>query len=233
MQPQVTDEQLKSLKHFSFYLQSYGAETAYKEYYIESCDLEYADENWHSPETSISIETYSKIDEVLTEIIESNELFENATTDCDLRGQLTLEIDCIERVLIANAMQWEFESNGFEFSKTLEEISEDYSEETYNEVLRIFKQIGENGEGSASFQGGGDSGALDSDMYINGSSEDMPKLIEDMLYHWLEETDVDWYNNEGGQGSFICSPKDSEIYLNLEQNYEENVNVPLDFKIHF
>jgi len=233
MQPQVTDEQLKSLKHFSFYLQSYGAETATKEYYIESCDLDYEDENWHSPQTNISIESYTKIDEVLNEIIETNELFENATTDCDLRGQLNIEIDCIERVLTATASQWEFESNGFEFSKTLEEISEDYSEETYNEVLRIFEQIGENGEGSASFQGGGDSGALDGDMYINGSSEDLPKLIEDMLYHWLEETDVDWYNNEGGQGSFIFSPKNSEIYLNLEQNYEENVNVPLDFKIHF
>jgi hypothetical protein len=233
MQPQVTDEQLKSLKHFSFYLQSYGAETAYKEYYIESCGLDWEDEQFHSPQTNISIETYAKIDEVLTEIIESNELFENTTTDCDLRGQLTLEIDCIERTLTAIANQWEFESNGFEFSKTLEEISEDYSEETYNEVLRIFEQIGENGEGSASFQGGGDSGALDGDIDINGSSEDMPKLIEDMLYHWLEETDVDWYNNEGGQGSFIFSPKNSEIYLNLEQNYEENVNVPLDFKIHF
>jgi hypothetical protein len=233
MQPQVTDEQLKSLKHFSFYLQSYGAETATKEYYIESCDLDYEDENWHSPQTNISIESYTKIDEVLNEIIETNELFENATTDCDLRGQLNIEIDCIERVLTATASQWEFESNGFEFSKTLEEISEDYSEETYNEVLRIFEQIGENGEGSASFQGGGDSGALDGDIDINGSSEDMPKLIEEMLYHWLEETDVDWYNNEGGQGSFIFSPKNSEIYLNLEQNYEEDVNVPMDFKIHF
>ena len=233
MQPEITEEQLKSLKHFSFYLQSYGAETAYKEYYIESCSLDWEDEQFHSPQTNISIETYAKIDEVLTEIIESNELFENATTDCDLRGQLTLEIDCIERILTASATQWEFESNGFEFSKTLEEISEDYSEETYNEVLRIFEQIGENGEGSASFQGGGDSGALDGDIDINGSSEDMPKLIEEMLYHWLEETDVDWYNNEGGQGSFLFQPAESQIYLNLEQNYEENVNVPMDFKIHF
>jgi hypothetical protein len=233
MQPQVTTEQLKSLKHFSFYLKSYGAETATKEYYIDSCALDWEDDSWHSPETSISIESYEKIDEVLNEIIESNELFENATTDCDLRGQLYIEIDCVGRTLIATASQWEFESNGFEFSKTLEEISEDYSEETYNEVLRIFELIGENGEGIIQFQGGGDSGALDGDMSINGSSEDMPKLIEDMLYHWLEETDVDWYNNEGGQGSFIFSPKDSEIYLNVEQNYEENVNVPMNFQIKF
>jgi len=233
MQPQVTEEQLKSLKAFSLYCRSYGAETATKDYGIEYCQIEYEDDYFQSPDTNIPINTYERINEVLEEIIETNELVENATTDCDLRGQLTLEIDCIERTLTASATQWEFESNGFEFSKTLEEISEDYSEETYNEVLRIFELIGENGEGEARFQGGGDNGSLDGDMSINGSSEDMPKLIEDMLYHWLEETDVDWYNNEGGQGSFIFQPAESQIYLNLEQNYEENVNVPLNFVIHF
>ncbi len=233
MQPQVTEEQLKSLKLFALYLNSYGAETATKDYYIEYCEIEYEDDYFHSPETSIAIETYEKIDEVLKEILETNQLIDNATTDCDLRGQLTLKIDCIERTLTVTATQWEFESTGFDFSKTLEEISEDYSEETYNEVLRLFELMGENGEGEARFQGGGDSGALDSDMYINGSSENIPTLIEDMLYKWLEETNVDWYNNEGGQGSFIFNPKDSEIYLNLEQNYEESVNVPLGFKIHF
>jgi hypothetical protein len=233
MQPQVTEEQLKSLKLFALYLNSYGAETATKDYYIEYCQIEYEDDYFQSPDTSISIETYDKIDEVLKEILETNQLIDNATTDCDLRGQLEIEINCIERTLTATASQWVFESNGFDFSKSLEEISKDYSEETYNEVLRLFEQIGENGEGEARFQGGGDSGYLDSDMNINGSSENIPTLIEDMLYKWLEETDVDWYNNEGGQGSFIFSPKDSEIYLNLEQNYEENVNVPLDFKIHF
>jgi hypothetical protein len=233
MRPQVTEEQLKSLKLFALYLRSYGAETATKDYNIEYCQIEYEDDYFNSPDTSILIQTYDKIDEVLKEILETNQLIDNATTDCDLRGQLEIEIDCIERTLTATASQWVFESNGFEFSKTLEEISEDYDEETYNEVLRIFELIGENGEGEARFEGSGDSGYLDSDMNINGSSEDIPTLIEDMLNKWLEETGVDWYNNEGGQGSFIFSPKDSEIYLNVEQNYEESVNVPLDFKINF
>ena len=233
MQPQVTDEQLKSLKHFSFYLQSYGAETATKEYYIESCSLDWEDEQFHSPQTNISIETYAKIDEVLTEIIESNELFENATTDCDLRGQLTIRIDCNARTLEAYSMQWEYSSEDSSDSKTLDEISQEYDENTYNEVLRLFKEIGENGECEIKFQGGGDDGSIDEEMEINGSLEIVPKLIYDMVYQWLTDTGIDWYNNDGGQGSFIFSPKDSQIYLNLEQNYEESVNVPLDFKIHF
>ena len=233
MQPQVTPEQLKSLKLFAVYLQSYGAETATKEYFIEECNIDWEDEEFRSPQTNISIETYAKIDEVLKEIVETNELIENATTDCGLRGQLTLEIDCIERTLTASATQWEYEYRGYDFSKTLNEISEDYSEETYNEVIRLFEEIGQDGEGEEQFNGGGDSGALDDYMNINGSQIRLPKLIEDMLYKWLSETDIDWENNEGGQGSFIFSPRHSEIVLNLEQNYEENVDVPLNFEIKF
>ena len=233
MQPQVTPEQLKSLKLFAVYLQSYGAETATKEYVIEGCSIDWEDEEFRSPQTNISIEIYAKIDEVLKEIVETNELIENATTDCDLRGQLTLEIDCIKRTLTAHANQWEYESRGYDFSKTLNEISEDYSEETYNEVIQLFEKIGQDGEAELQFNGGGDSGALDDFMYINGSSENVPKLIENMAYKFLEETDIDWYNNEGGQGSFIFRPRHSEIDLNLEQNYEENVDVPLNFEIKF
>ena len=233
MQPQVTPEQLKSLKLFSVYLQSYGAETATKEYYIEGCDIDWEDEQFHSPQISTSIETYTKIDEVLKEIVESNNLIEEATTDCDLRGQLTIRIDCNERVLSAYAMQWEYSTQDSSDSKTLEEISEEYDEETYNEVLRLFEQIGENGQGEIKFQGGGDDGEIENEIEINGSLERVPKLIEDMVYEWLMNTGIDWYNNEGGQGSFIFVPNNGEIILEIGQNYEEDVNTPMNFEIHF
>jgi hypothetical protein len=233
MQPQVTPEQLKSLKLFSVYLQSYGAETATKEYYIEECNVDWEDEQFHSPQISTPIETYAKIDEVLKEIVESNNLIEEATTDCDLRGQLTIRIDCNERTLEAYALQWEYSTNDSSDSKTLEEISEEYDEETYNEVLRLFEQIGKNGEGIIQFQGGGDDGEIENDITINGSSERVPKLIEDMVYEWLMNTGIDWYNNEGGQGSFIFVPNNGEIILEIGQNYEEDVNTPLNFVINF
>lgn len=233
MRPQVTEEQLKSLKLFAVYLNSYGAETASKEYYIDGCDVDWTNDYFESPDTSISLQTYDKIDEVLTEIIETNELIERATTDCDLRGQLTIEIDCVNRIFMATAMQWEYSSNGSSDSKTLEEISQEFTVDMYNEVLRVFEQIGEDGEGLAKFQGGGDSGALDDYMEINGSDEKISPLLENMLYQWLEETGIDWYNNEGGQGSFLFNPKNSEIILEIEVNYEEAVDVPLNFEIRF
>jgi len=233
MQPQVTEEQLKSLKLFSVYLQSYGAETATKEYYIEGCQVDWEDDTFQSPQISTSIETYAKIDEVLSEIVQANNLIEEATTDCDLRGQLTLRIDCDARTLEAYAMQWEYSTQDSSDSKTLEEISEEYDEETYNEVLRLFEQIGKNGQGEIKFQGGGDDGEIENEIEINGSLERVPKLIEDMVYEWLMNTGIDWYNNEGGQGSFIFVPNNGEIILEIGQNYEEDVNTPLEFVINF
>jgi hypothetical protein len=233
MRPQVTEEQLKSLKLFAVYLNSYGAETASKEYYIESCSIDWTNDYFESPDTSIPLQTYEKINEVLDEIIETNELIERATTDCDLRGQLTIEIDCVNRIFMATAMQWEYSTDGRSDSKTLEEISQEFTVDMYNEVLRVFEQIGEDGEGLAKFQGGGDSGALDDYMEINGSDEKISPLLENMLYQWLENTGIDWYNNEGGQGSFLFDPKNSEIILEIEVNYEEAVDVPLNFEIRF
>jgi hypothetical protein len=54
-----------------------------------------------------------------------------------------------------------------------------------------------------------------------------------MLYKWLTDTGIDWYNNEGGQGSFTFIPKDDQIILEIGQNYEEDVSTISDFEIHF
>jgi Fe-S cluster assembly iron-binding protein IscA len=234
MRPQGTEEQLKSLKLFSVYLQSYGAITASKEYHIEYCSLDWEDEGFYSPQTSITIETYDKIEKVLNDIIETNELIENSVSDCDNRGQLIIEIDCVERILSASSVEWQLsttEESGD--SKTLDEISEEYDEPTYNEVLRLFEQIGENGEGMVEFQGGGDSGSLNDYMDINGSTEQVSPLIENMLYKWLENTGIDWYNNEGGQGNFIFNPNDGEIILEIGVNFEDDVATDMDFEIRF
>ena len=233
MEPQITEEQKKSLTLFAYYCRSHGADKVYKEYSIEYCEVEWSDDDFQSSDVSSSIEGYEKINDVLDEILKENNLIENATDDCELRGNLTVKIDCVNKVLKVSAVEWQYASHEYGFSKTLTEISEDYDEETYNEVLRLFEQIGEDGEGEARFQGGGDSGALDDDMEINGSLERPSKLIEDMLYQWLAETGIDWYNNEGGQGSFIFRPRHSEIVLNIEQNYEDEVSTISNFKIKF
>ena len=150
MEPQITEEQKKSLTLFAYYCRSHGAETVYREYSIEYCEVEWSDDDFQSPNVSTSIEGYEKINTVLDEILTENNLIENATNDCELRGNLTLDIDCVNKVLSVSAMEWQYSFNESGDSKTLEEISEEFSEETYNEVVKLFEQIGENGEPSFS-----------------------------------------------------------------------------------
>jgi hypothetical protein len=54
-----------------------------------------------------------------------------------------------------------------------------------------------------------------------------------MLYKWLENTGIDWYNNEGGQGNFIFNPNDGEIILEIGVNFEDDVATDMDFEIRF
>ena len=99
-----------------------------------------------------------------------------------------------------------------------------------------------------SFAGAGDSGEID-DMYLedpNGTFIEMPtdmvawtkqvygeqkpetkqvKLrdaLEDIGYRVLDETGMDWYNNEGGQGY---------VYLNIDSGAVFNVNVDMEINI--
>jgi hypothetical protein len=99
-----------------------------------------------------------------------------------------------------------------------------------------------------SFQGSGDSGEIDYIELYNANSEDIPmptdmvawtkqvygeqkpetkqvKLrdaLEDIGYRVLDETGMDWYNNEGGQGY---------VYLNVDSDAVFNVNVDMEINI--
>ena len=233
MEPQVTPEQLKTLKLFSIYCQSYGAETASKDYYIEYCNLEWTEEWWSSPETNIHIESYSKIEEVLNEIIETNDLIEQSTTDCDNRSQLTVHIDCVNRILTITSLEWQFSYDDSSDSKSSDEIKEEYGDDVYNEVMEIFERLGENSDAEAIFSGGGDDGAIDDNIDINGTSEPISDIMMNMFYTWLSNTYGGWENNEGGQGRFYFNPSTDEIILEMSQNSEEGVDTSLNFKINF
>lgn len=79
----------------------------------------------------------------------------------------------------------------------------------YREVIRI------------EFSGSGDSGGIDS---VTG----IPK--KDQLYQqvhdWAEEftsaLDVDWYNNDGGQGYIELDPAKKTVEYQVETNYMES-----------
>jgi hypothetical protein len=48
--------------------------------------------------------------------------------------------------------------------------------------------------------------------------EDLGKAIEEQCYAYLEETQRDWYHNDGGQGEFMFDVPAKKISLHLEIN---------------
>ena len=108
------------------------------------------------------------------------------------------------------------------------------------------------------FRGGGDEGEIESVYYNNRNDEhleipkdmiswtqvvygDKPKLtkemslvdvLEDLCYRALDGTGLDWYNNEGGQGSLVIdfteSPPKTILNVGINQtttdDYEYDLN---------
>jgi hypothetical protein len=232
MQPEITEDQLKSLKLFAIYCQGYGADEVNYTIYTMNCEEDWRDDSFYPTNGVSSIEGYDRINEVLDQIIDQNELFENSVTDCENRGQLMFNIDCKERTLTINAWEWQYGSNESSASWTLEELKKD-DENYYNEVVRVFEMLGDDRTASVSFEGSGDSGSLENYMDIEGQSEDISAGLEDLLYRLLASHYDGWENNEGASGDFIFNPSDGEIQLEFLENTEEEVSVPLNFTIKF
>jgi hypothetical protein len=103
---ELTEEQKKTLKLFSYYCGSYGAKTATLTVYLaENGSVDWQDDVWHS-ETSTRIESYDKIDDLI-------DYFFNDTTlmdyyDYDNTGTLEFEIDIKERKMTMTGWHREY-----------------------------------------------------------------------------------------------------------------------------
>ncbi len=78
------------------------------------------------------------------------------------------------------------------------------------------------------FSGGGDSGQIDDVSFELGpdvkfstdTQGDLEKKFSDWAYDYLSSKGVDWYNNEGGQGSmcFDMTSVPFKFYCNIDVN---------------
>lgn len=102
-----------------------------------------------------------------------------------------------------------------------------------------------------SFDGGGDSGSIDDvdfmggppevraigirilkavstfkeDRWVNETEEvdvDLEEAIRNLTDDYLEETNVDWYNNDGGYGSLCIHPEQGTVELDVNTRFTES-----------
>ena len=229
--PQLTPEELKTLQVFAYYCRSNGADDVYTTYYLSACSRDWQDDNWYSRQVSRSIEGYDKIDNLIEKLVDDDSII-NHFNECDGSQRIEVEIDCKERILSIHAYETVYGSEPYGSRYDLEDIESEFGEETLKAVEELFELI--NGrEGRVDFSGGGDDGYIEDFMVIDGNQEDLPKLIEDMLYSMISSNYAGWENNEGAQGSWLFDSSEKTILFDFNYNTEEEQSVDLNYEIRF
>lgn len=215
----LTDEQKKTLKLFSYYCMSYGAEEVENNVWFQYGDVDWDEDYWTivKPSSSSHIEGYDKIEELKETIIEDNNLLEVAD-DIDYYANIQFGIDCRERILTIKAWQQVMNSESHSITRNVKEY------ESLNEFVDKMKSDGYR-VGEISFEGSGDSGYVDNTLMLEGDETiEVPSEVEDFCYDMLSEF-PGWEINEGSQGYFYFDFESGEVELNYEQNFTDNEQI--------
>lgn len=229
----VTEEQAKKLKLFTYYAKGYGHDEVNKSIYTQDCMEDYNDDMWYGsrPGSFNSFESYDSIDSVINEIMEENDLYSESVSDCDNRGTLTVNIDCIERTLKIDASEVRYAVNSTYDEVILSELDEE--SEGFGIIFNYMNSKNYS-EGVVEFSGSGDDGQIDKTIiYDSTDSQEVPKDIMSFFYEWLSRHGGGWEINEGSQGKFIFLPKENMVRLYFEENFEDNFGLGQVFYTKF
>jgi hypothetical protein len=216
---ELTEEQKKTLKLFSYYCGSYGAKTATLTVYLnEGGSVDWQDDYWYS-DSSTRIESYDKINDLIDYFFNETGLMDYY--DYDTQGTLHFEIDVKERKMTIEGSHREYSTD--ESYKEWNDEDDDFGD-LKDDFNRFFEQMGgENGR--LGFDGSGDSGQLHDNIELSsGQSMDIPSFIEEWCYDMLGYHFGGWEINEGSQGSFYFHSPKKSITLDFEQNIEDDMS---------
>ena len=209
----LSPEQLKTLKLFSYYCGSHGARTAFGYVYLsEYGNVDFIDNYWYS-DSNTRIDTYDKISDLIEYIISGTEMLDYY--DYEGNGTLIFEIDVNERKLKIDGYHKEYSTN---------DSSYDWSEKDgdFDGVLdEVFSDLGGD-TAIVTFEGGGDSGFINDNMEVIGVGDrPVPKTLEDWCYGQIPSG---WEINEGSQGRFIVNSMKKIIELEYGENVEDELS---------
>ena len=211
MELQLTPEEKKSLERFFIYIRSFGADSASIDYYYE-----YGDQSWDSGlfADGKKINFFPEIEVIINKILEQvdEDDFEPEFHEQDNPDYFTIEIEFLAKEKSLR-VSCEYKTMG----------SEEVTEE--NELINLapFERYIEQGAGIivCEYNGGGDSGYIESTMGVDGEPENVDASIEDVCYDSLTSFSG-WEINEGSQGNIVFNLKDKTVTVNHSWNTEES-----------
>jgi len=224
----LTPEESKYLRRVCRYLASIGMtngnieiDADYGWFDCNSIDwnnITYFSNNYHA---EIPVDARLIFKKILDYVCE-NDLIQGANVDGLNWERIELEIDC-QNGEISVSHDYGYTTEG-DSSGTSWILGEDNNQD--EELKQIFDSLEssissepKNGILRLSYNGGGDSGYIESD-FENGES--VPADIEDWCYRALENLHGGWEINEGSQGTFIFNLEKYSIDLYHTYNIDES-----------
>jgi hypothetical protein len=223
---ELTPEQTKTLKLFSYYCRGYGAKEVARDFWFRNGNEDWSDHTWTSPQLRTSIESYSSIDDLIETIIDKYKLYYMGN-DSDNLITVTFDLNCINNIMSIYAYEEVYE---YVDSGTESDSNED------NDLLLFFNEMKDQNitTGTVDFSGGGDSGYINGEISLdNGSSQVLPDNIDRFLYNMLESHQGGWEIDDGSQGTFTFDFKNDVVILDFQLNTIETYRVDTEYEIRF
>ena len=212
MNLELSPEEIRTIKQFFVYIKSNGADTASIDANFEYGNISYVGGMYGDngrvipkfpPVEPIIEKIFDKID---TDEFEDN--FHNGENDVEFFS-VDVIFDATDKKIIV------------ECNYSTPDEEEAFDEDEIGNI-EIFKEYTDRGvsEIICTYNGGGDSGYVDSDMGVDGEREEVPAFLEDMCYDALSGFGG-WEINEGSQGNIVFNLRDKTITVNHAWNIEE------------
>lgn len=222
----LTEQQIKTLKLFSYYCQANAADEVDKSVYINNCEVNWSDDYFRPPLSSRTVEGYETINNLLDEI--TDKLIDEFD-DCELGGEIRYNIDCIERKINAEILQLVYNEETTVTEYELEVIDDESINDFFETVVKNNNDIG-----VVNFDGAGDSGYIDKSIVFGGSSRyKLPEKVLGYLYEILGSNHGGWEINEGSFGNFEFDYVNKRIVLNFNYRMEDYFNLGSKFYAEF
>ena len=213
MNLELSPEEIKAVKQFFVYIKSNGADTASIDSNFEYGYISYVGGLYG--DNGRSIPKFPPVEPIIEKIfdkVDTDEFEDNFHA-----GENDVEFFSVDVIFDATDKKIIVECN---YSTPDEE--EAFDEDEIGNI-EIFKEYTDRGvsEIICTYNGGGDSGYVDSDMGVDGEREEVPAFLEDMCYNALSSFGG-WEINEGSQGNIVFNLKDLTISVNHTWNTEEH-----------
>lgn len=205
---QYINDNLQNFKLLHFYLKSEGHHLITQDFYIQSGSIDY----YYQPFGNTPLKLPKRLEEFYDKLVT---LVTEEDFDIDYDNYHTIEV----RYTVKNNTLTIKDIEHITVTRDFSSVTDAESPE----ILDIFKLWFDKGFSlvKVDFNGGGDSGYIDSEGYNDSERRiEIPAALDDFLYEILGRNFGGWEINEGSQGTFDIHTDDNEIILHIGVNEE-------------